>query len=67
MGVRQSREFPELASLYCRSGLAALKGNLAENATRSFRSALKTNPMLWEAFEGLCSLGEYFISCRQQI
>lgn len=36
----------------------AMKGNLPEQATRSFRQALALNPMLWEAFEGLCSLGD---------
>lgn len=60
MGNRPSRAFPEQAALYCQSGISALKGNLPENATSSFRQALTTNPMLWEAFEGLCSLGEQF-------
>lgn len=35
----------------------ALKGNLPEKATVSFRQALAMNPLLWEAFEGLCALG----------
>ena len=34
-----------------------MKGNLLEHATHSFRHALALSPMLWEAFEGLCSLG----------
>ena len=34
-----------------------MKGNLHENAARSFRRALELNPMVWEAFEGLCAIG----------
>lgn len=57
MGPRTSRAFPEEAATRCRSGTMAMKGNLPEQATRNFRHALALNPMLWEAFEGLCSLG----------
>ncbi|KAH7924550.1 TPR-like protein [Leucogyrophana mollusca] len=57
MGPRTARVFPEEAALRCRSGTMALKGNLPEKASRSFRQALTLNPMLWEAFEGLCALG----------
>lgn len=35
----------------------ALKGNLPEKALSNFRQALTLNPLLWEAFEGLCVLG----------
>jgi len=54
---RAARPFPEEAALRCRSGTMALKGNLPEKASLSFRQALALNPMLWEAFEGLCALG----------
>ncbi|KAF9476333.1 TPR-like protein [Pholiota conissans] len=54
---RISKPFPEEAALRCRSGSTALKGNLTEKASRSFRDALALNPYLWEAFEGLCALG----------
>ncbi|KAG1756463.1 uncharacterized protein EDB91DRAFT_1092788 [Suillus paluster] len=57
MGPRTSRAFPEEAATRCRSGTMAMKGSLPEQATCSFRQALALNPMLWEAFEGLCSLG----------
>lgn len=30
---------------------------MPEKAAQSFRHALKLNPFLWEAFEGLCALG----------
>lgn len=60
MGLRTSRAFPEEAALRCRAGTMALKGNLPEKATASFRQALALNPLLWEAFEGLCSLGGWF-------
>ncbi|KNZ75458.1 Protein bimA [Termitomyces sp. J132] len=54
---RVANPFPEEAALRCRSGTMALKGNLPEKASASFRQALNLNPQLWEAFEGLCSLG----------
>ncbi|KAI0062242.1 TPR-like protein [Artomyces pyxidatus] len=57
LGQRTARAFPEEAVLHCRSGLIALKGNLADHARTSFRQSLALNPMLWEAFDGLCSLG----------
>ena len=58
MGSRNARGFPEEAALHCRSGTEALKGNLPERATLSFRQALTLDPMLWEAFDGLCAIGE---------
>lgn len=60
MGPRASWAFPEEAALRCRAGTMALKGNLPEKATASFREALALNPLLWEAFEGLCTLGRCF-------
>lgn len=57
MGSRNAKAFPEEAALRCRSGAEALKGNLPEKASLSFRQALALNPMLWEAFEGLCAIG----------
>jgi len=40
--------------------MMALKGNLPEKASLSFRQALALNPYVWEAFEGLCALGLFF-------
>ncbi|KIJ17444.1 hypothetical protein PAXINDRAFT_168102 [Paxillus involutus ATCC 200175] len=57
MGSRTARVFPEEAALRCRAGTMAMKGNLPEKAAASFRQALALNPLLWEAFEGLCLLG----------
>ncbi|KAF8892565.1 hypothetical protein BD779DRAFT_1509674 [Infundibulicybe gibba] len=54
---RTSRPFPDEAAMRCKSGSMALKGNLPEKASVSFRQALVLNPYLWEAFEGLCALG----------
>ena len=59
MGSRAAKAFPEEAALRCRSGTEALKGNLPEKASLSFRQALALNPMLWEAFEGLCTIGMF--------
>ena len=60
MGSRHAKAFPEEAALRCRSGTEALKGNIPEKAAISFRQALALNPLLWEAFDGLCSIGNYF-------
>lgn len=57
MGNRSAYNFSEEAVLQCRAGTTAFKGNLPEDASGSFRRALALNPMLWEAFEGLCTLG----------
>ena len=57
-GQRPTRTFPEEAILHCRSGLTGLRGNLPDQARGSLLRALSLNPMIWEAFEGLCSLGE---------
>lgn len=54
---RPAQTFPDEAALRCRSGTMALKGNLSEMASLSFRQALALNYQLWEAFEGLCALG----------
>ncbi|KAF9466329.1 hypothetical protein BDZ94DRAFT_1187704 [Collybia nuda] len=54
---RAAQPFPDEAALRCRSGNMALKGNLPEKASLSYRQALTLNPQLWEAFEGLCALG----------
>ncbi|KAJ6546518.1 hypothetical protein DFH09DRAFT_1507211 [Mycena vulgaris] len=54
---RPARPFPDEAALRCRSGNMSLKGNLPEDASVSFRQALALNPLLWEAFEGLCAIG----------
>jgi hypothetical protein len=61
---RISRPFPEEASLRCRSGTTALKGNLPEKASSSFQDALALNPYLWEAFEGLCALGKSYVTFK---
>ncbi|TFK72166.1 TPR-like protein [Pluteus cervinus] len=49
--------YPDSAALHCRAGVEALKGNIPEKASSSFRRALALNPHLWEAFEGLCAIG----------
>lgn len=54
---RSVRYFSEEAATICRSGNAALKGNLHEHASTHFMQALSSSPFLWEAFEGLCTLG----------
>lgn len=57
MEARAATAFPEPAVLHCRAGEMALKGNLPDSARHSFQQALALNPMIWEAFEGLCALG----------
>lgn len=62
--TRIARQSPDPAAILCRSGSMALKGNLQSDAAHSFRQSLSTNPLIWEAFEGLCALGNqlYFLS-----
>ncbi|KIY51024.1 TPR-like protein [Fistulina hepatica ATCC 64428] len=55
---RQATLYPEEAALRAREGTACLKGNLPDQAAIHFRAALALNPMIWEAFDGLCSLGK---------
>ncbi|KAK1232258.1 chaperonin-containing T-complex alpha subunit Cct1 [Marasmius sp. AFHP31] len=55
--TRTASCIPSEAALHCRSGTMALKGNLQDQAAQSFRQALSRNPLIWEAFEGLCALG----------
>ncbi|KAL1680846.1 hypothetical protein EV122DRAFT_275784 [Schizophyllum commune] len=50
--------FPDEATLRCRAGTSALKGNQHDRAAMYFRESLQLNPMIWEAFEGLCALGK---------
>jgi hypothetical protein len=57
-GQPTTRTFPKEAVLHCRSGLTGLRGNLPDQARGSLLRALSLNPMIWEAFEGLCNLGE---------
>ncbi|KAI5123272.1 hypothetical protein M0805_009294 [Coniferiporia weirii] len=57
--TRETRVYPEEAVLHCKAGKAALKANLLDKAISSFRRALSLNPMLWDAFEGLCSAGSF--------
>ena len=56
-GMRSTQTFSEAGILHCRSGNMALKGNMPDKARTSFQAALSSDPMLWEAFEGLCSMG----------
>ncbi|EJF65652.1 protein prenylyltransferase [Dichomitus squalens LYAD-421 SS1] len=58
MSARIARASPDDAIRHCQAGNTALKGNLHEIAARSYIRALELNPMLWEAFEGLCAIGD---------
>lgn len=55
---RESKPLEEEAVLCCKAGQAALKANLYDKAVAKFRRALSINPMVWDAFEGLCAAGE---------
>jgi anaphase-promoting complex subunit 3 len=61
MSQREGLAFPDEATLRCQAGQTALKGNLREQAALCFNQALALNPMLWEACEGLCALGEAYL------
>ena len=53
---------PPDAVLHARAGLNALRGNLPDQARIELLTALRLHPYLWEAFEGLCSLGTSLIT-----
>jgi len=55
---REPHVFQVEAVLQSRAGTLALKANIYEKAAASFTRALALNPLLWEAFEGLCSVGQ---------
>ncbi|KIY66286.1 TPR-like protein [Cylindrobasidium torrendii FP15055 ss-10] len=54
---RPARQYPDEAAMYCRQGNMAMKGNMQDKAVVAFQKALALNPLLWEAFDGLCYLG----------
>lgn len=58
MSKRTTSMFPSEAARKCLSGHFARRGHLFEQATTSYRQALVLCPYLWEAFEGLCALGQ---------
>ncbi|CAL1704161.1 unnamed protein product [Somion occarium] len=57
MNFHTTRTFPEHAALHCHAAASAAKGNQLDSAAKSYGEALKLDPMVWEAFEGLCALG----------
>lgn len=59
---RTARQSPDLAAIHCLSGAMALRGNRQTIAAQSFHQALTMNPLIWEAFEGLCALGNISLS-----
>ncbi|KIJ32451.1 hypothetical protein M422DRAFT_783439 [Sphaerobolus stellatus SS14] len=56
---RESKPVPDEAILECRMGYLYMRTNLSERAAESFAHALTLNPLLWEAFEGLCAAGSF--------
>lgn len=56
---RESNTVPDEAVLQCRLGSLAIKTNLVDKAAAGFTRALSLNPLLWEAFEGLCAAGAF--------
>ena len=46
-----------LSTLQCKAGKAALHGNMPLKAAQSFREALAAEPLMWEAWEGMCAVG----------
>lgn len=57
MNYHGTRAFPENAALHCHAAASAAQGNQLDAAATSYEEALKLDPMVWEAFEGLCALG----------
>ena len=55
--TRVASTVPDPASLHCHSGILAAKACRTDDATTSFTRALQLDPLLWEAWTGLCALG----------
>lgn len=47
------------SSTQCLLARLATKGNEPLKAAEHYLEALKLNPFCWEAFEGLCAIGEF--------
>lgn len=62
-------DFPDLAIVHCKAGLLAAKASQKQEAIDSFYSALSIEPLLWEAWLGLCNLGEEprLVACKKEI
>lgn len=54
-----AQDIPDIAIMQCKAGLLAAKASLKSEAADYFTSALTLEPLLWEAWLGLCSLGEH--------
>ena len=52
-----AQDIPDIAIMYCKAGLLAAKASLKQEAIDYFSSALTLEPLLWEAWLGLCNLG----------
>ncbi|KAG8759045.1 anaphase-promoting complex subunit cdc27 [Serendipita sp. 396] len=55
--AHQTYDVPEPAILYCKAGLTAAKASQRQEAIDNFYHALKLEPLLWDAWQGLCTLG----------
>lgn len=55
--TRVASTVQDAASLHCHSGILAAKACLTSEAIASFTRALQLEPLLWEAWTGLCALG----------
>ena len=55
--TRVASMVPDAASVHCHSGILAAKACLTSEAIASFTRALQLEPLLWEAWSGLCALG----------
>ncbi|KAG5437848.1 hypothetical protein PCANB_000563 [Pneumocystis canis] len=48
---------PDASAIFCLLGHLSKKGGMIKKATDYYICSVKLNPFLWEAFEGLCTLG----------
>src|SRR5258706_168053 len=55
--TRVASTVQDAASLHCHSAILAAKACLTSEAIASFTRALQLQPLLWEAWTGLCALG----------
>jgi len=52
-----AQEISDIAIMHCKAGLLAAKASLKREAVDYFSAALTLEPLIWEAWLGLCNLG----------
>lgn len=52
-----AHDIPDIAIVYCKAGMLAAKASQRQEAIDNFSHALALEPLIWDAWLGLCTLG----------